>query len=148
MTLMTDMRICPVCGDEYDASDGRLYCSEHCRLVAKRHRDRYPVEDGVGGAPQTFGERECPVCHHTFTARSMSQVYCKSSCRAKAAKRLTCEERTEFRRKGFRPRSFTCPVCKKTVDVTDPDDHRTRFCSHACEREFWRHRRLYEKGVA
>lgn len=41
------------------------------------------------------------------------------------------------------PREFRCARCGELVRVGRRDDRRTRFCSSACEREFWRHRDRY-----
>lgn len=34
--------------------------------------------------------------------------------------------------------SFVCRTCGKSVDIYDRHDKRTVYCSHACERKYWR----------
>lgn len=41
-------------------------------------------------------------------------------------------------RKGFKRHEFECRNCGHQVLVVDITDHRTVFCSAACERAYWR----------
>lgn len=83
------------------------------------------------------GARHCPVCGREFETSYGKQAYCSEACARRAA-RMSAGERHAARLAVFEPREFTCPVCGKVVEVTDPFDVRTRFCCAAHERKFWR----------
>lgn len=36
-------------------------------------------------------------------------------------------------------REFPCRMCGRTITVTDELDRREVFCSHECEKKYWRH---------
>lgn len=35
--------------------------------------------------------------------------------------------------------TFYCRQCKRLVEVYDKNDRRTVFCTHSCEKKYWRH---------
>jgi DNA-directed RNA polymerase subunit RPC12/RpoP/endogenous inhibitor of DNA gyrase (YacG/DUF329 family) len=76
---------------------------------------------------------KCLNCGTEFTALSINQKYCCTTCGARY--------RWKNRGKLLYPSvTFSCSHCGKTV-VTESGsgDMRTRFCSAVCEKKFWRH---------
>ena len=73
----------------------------------------------------------CAYCGTEIEPRAVNQKYCSHRCACKAS---------YHKRVRFESVTFECSMCGRTV-VTDPErkDKRTRFCSHECEKKYWRH---------
>lgn len=73
----------------------------------------------------------CPNCGKGFLAKTYTQVYCCPKCGV------------EYRAKGEHAKypviTFNCACCGRLVTTDGEKDKRTRFCSHDCEKQFYRH---------
>ena len=56
--------------------------------------------------------------------------------------RITYVREANVKRYDF-PREFRCRACGSFVQVNDPTDKRTVFCSPICGRRYWRHPERY-----
>ena len=56
--------------------------------------------------------------------------------------RITYVRTANVKRYDF-PREFRCRTCGTFVQVNDPTDKRTVFCSPICGRRYWRHPERY-----
>ena len=45
------------------------------------------------------------------------------------------------------PREFTCAHCGAHVYVTDVKDKRVKYCSAACEKQYWREKSKQDAGI-
>jgi len=75
---------------------------------------------------------KCLNCGAEFVMRAVNQIYC---CKK-------CAERYVYLHHGGPPHivlSFDCAMCGRPVVTSDKHDKRTRFCSHECEKKYWRH---------
>lgn len=77
---------CPVCGKPIQATAGKVYCSEACRMAAVRERDRErkrkkAEETQRNRPPVPF--RRCPVCGKEFAPVSPRAIYCSQKCKSK-----------------------------------------------------------------
>ncbi len=43
-------------------------------------------------------------------------------------------------------RHFNCRCCNKHIDIFDKSDKRVVFCSHQCEKKYWREKSK-KKGI-
>lgn len=74
----------------------------------------------------------CPNCKKQFNPVSVNQIYCSEKCGKQYRK--AHPDVTHFPAISFR-----CSFCGKEVVTDGKNDKRTRFCSQACEKKFWRH---------
>lgn len=76
-------------------------------------------------------KKTCPNCGKEFIANSPNRIYCCRKCG------------DQYRRKGhhanYPPTVFVCRNCGSTVRTEGGTDKRTVFCSHDCEKQYWRH---------
>ncbi len=86
---------------------------------------------------------KCLMCGAEFEKRTVYHRYCSERCRNRAHQRGLKPQHT---RAAFVPYDFHCRNCGDHVIVTDPDDHRSVYCSAVCEREYWR--RVTKKPTA
>lgn len=75
----------------------------------------------------------CKQCGNPFVALSVNQIYCSKSCGNKYRRKHSIQD-------NYPVIEFNCSKCGRHV-ITDgtPKDKRTRFCSHECEKAYWRH---------
>lgn len=87
-------------------------------------------------------EKACIVCGKPFEQKRASQKYCSATCRKRANRTDGIAPRDAWTSEGEEIRSFACVKCGTVVRVTSMDDRRTKFCSHRCERLYWKHSRF------
>lgn len=88
---------------------------------------------------------ECPICKNDFVPKVYYAIYCSNKCGQWAWRHLSKEERSKFHRPLP---DFDCRYCGKHVYVDAQNgDKRTVFCSHECEKKWWRHPRDYGTGT-
>lgn len=75
------------------------------------------------------------MCGSVFTKRTPYHRYCSQSCRSRAQERKLNKQHALS---AFAAYEFECRNCGCHVVVTDPADHRSVYCSAACERSYWR----------
>lgn len=83
----------------------------------------------------------CKQCGKVFMPLSVNQKYCSAYCGNKY-RRL---HDVSLENPSI---TFSCSQCGKVV-VTEAGtrDKRTRFCSHSCEKKYWRHPHWERKGT-
>lgn len=76
---------------------------------------------------------KCLNCGGEFAPLSINQKYCCGKCRESYSRKHQMD-------KFYPSITFSCAQCGRTV-VTEggTKDKRTRFCSHECEKKYWRH---------
>ena len=77
---------------------------------------------------------KCEYCGADFAPLSVNQRYCSDKCGVAYRKR-----NPDAARQHFPIVTFNCSQCGHTVVTDGLRDRRTRFCSHECEKKFWRH---------
>ncbi len=83
---------------------------------------------------------KCLNCGKEFVPVRSTQKYCCSACRRHAARQgLNDAMRVDASPDVPAIREFRCITCGKLVRVTDSRDCRTKFCSHRCEKTYWKH---------
>ncbi len=75
---------------------------------------------------------KCLECKAEFAPLAVNQLYCSVRCGDSYRKKHPDETH-------FPPVSFCCSYCGKAVVTDGKKDKRTRFCSHTCEKKYWRH---------
>ena len=85
---------------------------------------------------------KCKYCGETIPNPAPDQMYCSVECGAKYRK-----EHPEEAQRAWPSIEFDCACCGRHV-VTEEgtSDRRTRFCSHSCEKKYWRHPPHEQKG--
>ena len=76
---------------------------------------------------------KCKECGEEFTPGTVIQKYCCTACARKYCSKHDMDAE-------YPSITFTCAECGHTV-VTEggTKDKRTRFCSHECEKKYWKH---------
>jgi len=128
--LKTKERVCPMCQQVF-TSAGKTYCSETCKLKAKK--------------PKQHITRICVECSQVFTAhaRTSKQVTCSLTCRR-------ARLRTLLKGKKYRPwkvHELTCAECQRAFTSS----HKTTPICERCLRRKYGHgkpeRRAKKAGV-
>lgn len=89
------IRRCVICGKEFESRNGKLVCSEECKLERKRQQDRkgnYRRYNGLSNVPE---EKICPVCGEKFEALN-NVKYCSLSCSETARRKMQKENFQEY----------------------------------------------------
>lgn len=77
---------------------------------------------------------QCPCCKDEFTPLTVVQKYCSIECG-----RLYRQKHSV----RYPAITFSCAWCGRSVTTEEhtggQPDKRTKFCSVACEKKFWRH---------
>ena len=129
-----DSKQCAKCGQQfYSDKDNRLYCSRKCKeaAYARRRADRSLV-------PMVREEKECPTCHKTFQAHSLT-IYCSQRCQ-KRMYRISGRDRSRPVKETEKPMATAvsqCVQCGKNFVGYRSD---RIYCSKACARKAFRER--------
>lgn len=76
---------------------------------------------------------KCKNCGEEFDQMTTTQKYCCEKCGYQYRKTHNVNEE-------YPKIIFNCSCCGKQVETEGgTKDRRTRFCSHTCEKKFWRH---------
>lgn len=79
---------------------------------------------------------QCINCNKYFEQQAVNQKYCSQRCKKQYYRKTTKEERQEM---WITNDSFNCSHCGKlVVKDTTKIDMRTRFCSNACCKKYWK----------
>lgn len=108
------IRICQICGKQFESCNGRLVCSEECRLERKRQQDRkgnYRRYNGLSNVPV---EKICPVCGEKFEALN-NVKYCSLSCSETARRKMQKENFQEY---------YNVPENKKNIIERAKKNHK------------------------
>ena len=73
---------------------------------------------------------KCLNCGEYFSELTVTQRYCCTKCGAQYRRKHTV---------AWPSISFDCAKCGRHVVTDGRRDMRTRFCSAACEKRYWRH---------
>lgn len=79
------IKICIVCGKEFESEHGTVTCSDYCHLENIR-RNQYR-HDLIRKGILKREKKKCPVCGKNFTCNRNNIVYCSKSCREDATKK-------------------------------------------------------------
>lgn len=90
------LKVCPICGKEFEALHNKKYCSPECRHKSKNqyNRDRYWEIRGneiaakvrkpkVEKIPSGFYKCRCAVCGKEMLRRTPNAIYCSNECSVK-----------------------------------------------------------------
>ena len=74
------MIACPICGKEFRKNGTHKYCSEECKVKARKiaYREKYEMEF------KAAGYTKCKYCGKPFKPLSGKYKYCSDECRKKA----------------------------------------------------------------
>ena len=83
---------------------------------------------------------KCLWCGNDFAPGTVTQKYCSIKCRQTYLAKHRKDSKDE-RERAYPARSFQCACCGTRVSIVagNARDMRTKFCSHQCEKRFWRH---------
>lgn len=84
------IRICTICGQEFESHNGILVCSEECKAERKRQQDQrgnYRRYNKLSNVPET---KKCPICGKKFEALPHVK-YCGKECYEVAQKEKSKE---------------------------------------------------------
>ena len=79
---------------------------------------------------EVAGMAKCLNCGEYFSELTVTQRYCCTKCGAQYRRKHTV---------AWPSISFDCAKCGRHVVTDGRRDMRTRFCSAACEKRYWRH---------
>lgn len=133
--MKTNIKICPVCGKEFESKPRQKYCSLECRQKSindnkkefykdyyKKNGDKYKKSQKL---PKEETEKICPICGKTFTTSDRRQKYCSPECRYEKEKAAV--QKVNDKRKTFH--SKVCPICGKEFETSNS---KKIFCSDFC----------------
>ena len=81
----------------------------------------------------------CPVCNKNFEPTVPHKKYCSAECRIWAYSNKLIPPRE--------PYEFDCAHCGKHIVTAPYHDRRSRFCSRACEKKYWRHKKKHDGNL-
>lgn len=134
---------CARCGKTVKVTDlkdrRQRFCSEECRRMAAERGLIHPGHNQK--QPEKQYDRQCPQCGAHFITRQATQKYCCPACK-RQHERHAEPEHPEDETITDAPviRTFCCKNCGKWISVTRKTDKREIFCSHKCEKNFYRKR--------
>lgn len=73
------IRICTICGTEFESRNGKQVCSESCRLERKKLQDAKGNQRRREGLSNILEIMRCPMCGKSFEA-CPNRVYCSKEC--------------------------------------------------------------------
>ena len=125
------LKICEVCGKEYEGKSFSKYCSPKCKkkknnATAQKKRSEKRKQEWE----QLEHIKQCPVCGKEFELKQThrTQKYCSSECRKKAERLyghkretdLVYKDKTRFdgnRSKALERDEYTCTMCGAKKDL-------------------------------
>ena len=125
------LKICEVCGKEYEGKSYSKYCSPECKKV---RNSKVASQRRSEKRKQEWGElehiKQCPVCGKEFELKQThrTQKYCCSKCRRKAEKIYGHRRETDLAYKDkkrygghrdevLRRDEYTCTMCGAKKDL-------------------------------
>lgn len=138
--LAAETRNCEQCGKPYTPIYRRQrFCSEECRRMAAERGFIHPGHNQK--QPEKQYDRQCPQCGTHFITRQATQKYCCPACKRQHERHAKPEHPEDETITGAPViRTFCCKNCGKWISVTRKTDKREIFCSHKCEKNFYRKR--------
>lgn len=73
------IRICTICGAEFESRNGNQVCSDSCRLERKRLQDAKGNQRRKKGISNSLETKQCPICGKSFEALP-NRIYCSQKC--------------------------------------------------------------------
>lgn len=73
------IRVCTICGAEFESRNGNQVCSEPCRLERKRLQDAKGNKRRKEGTSNSLEVKQCPICGKDFDALP-NRIYCSKEC--------------------------------------------------------------------
>lgn len=70
-------KFCVMCGKEFLLNRGQIYCSDECRIEARKRKNRKWLTDDTGKVYEPQPKR-CPFCGKEYTPKRSTQVCCLS----------------------------------------------------------------------
>lgn len=95
--------VCKICGKKFEKKmHNQFYCSDDCRYVAEKARDKKHAENKDG----IVYDKKCTVCGKDFKTAKYNEHFCSPDCRAKYRKaRLTkASELANIQNNGGKPK--------------------------------------------
>lgn len=74
---------CRNCGTMFESDHGKKYCSDDCRLQAKRRQWKEAAIRRKQGTQNQIYAKICPVCGAAFEC-GYNTIYCSDDCKALA----------------------------------------------------------------
>ena len=84
------IRVCTICGTEFESRNGNQVCSEVCRLERKKIQDmkgNRRRREGISNSPETI---KCPICGKNFEALP-NRIYCSKECYLESKRKMDKE---------------------------------------------------------